>query len=81
MKSRTEAVLSRWGAQMNLVAYTCVEWNYKHNSEYNPRYNISSLCDISVNLLRATMLYDAWHEASHQSTKKTLSDVLLCFVL
>jgi len=33
--------------------------NYKHNSEYNPRYNISSLCDISVNLLRATMLYDA----------------------
>ena len=62
MKSRTETVLRTWDAQMNLEAQMCKdeikrELITEHNLNHNPRSIISSLCDISINLLRNNTLW------------------------
>jgi len=56
-KSWTETMLRAWSAQMNLVVYICKDEVKRENLSlsitlnHNPRCNISSFCDMSVNLI------------------------------
>jgi len=76
-----------WADRLNLVAYMCkdelkIEYlSLSITLNHNPRCNISSLCDISINLFRNNALWCLTWSLSPIYEHNNLSGMLLRFVL